>query len=216
VEQFRTDMIEVRDWVRDHPALEPTLEFHITEWGHDSENEPGYDTSYGAAHTVAGAIEMVGVVERAFIFEIQDGKDPEGKPLWGRWGMLQHQDFGSKAKPRYHAVRLLDQVGAERLQLLGKGSWVKALAARETGAEAVRPDGSRSVAQVVLSNFDQMGRNAENVPITFQNIEPGDYTVEIQYLNGRRNQLNVATTAATLRTEVSMPVNDVAFVELVR
>ncbi len=215
VDQFRKDMIEVRTWIKDFPALEPTLEMHITEWGHDSENHSGYDTNYGAAHTAAAAMEMVGVVDQAFVFEIQDGKDPNGQALWGRWGLLQHQDFGSRAKPRYHALKLIDQLGAERLQLLGKGSWVKGLAAREVGPAAQRPNGT-VVAQVALSNFDQFGRHSEIVPITFQNIEPGQFTVDITYLNGRKNQVQVATDAATLRTEVSMPANDVALVELLQ
>ncbi len=215
IDQYRTDMIEAQTWLSNYPQLQPTLELQITEWGHDSENHPGYDSSYGAAHTVAAAIEMIGVVDKAFVFEIQDGKDPNGDALWGRWGLLQHQDFGSRSKPRYQALRLLDRLGQERLQLLGKGSWVKAAAAREIGPAAERTSG-QVVAQVALSNFDRFGRHAEVVPITFQNIEPGEFTVNVQYLNGRQNQYNIATTAATIRTEVSMPANDVAFVELIQ
>lgn len=206
VDQYRKDMSEVQAWVSQYPQLEPTLEFHITEWGHDSNNHPGYDSSFGAAHTVAGAIEMVGVVERAFVFEIQDGKDPAGQTSWGRWGLLQHQDVGGKQKPRYAALKMLDRIGDQRLQLLGKGSWVKALAARNPAGHT----------EVVISNYDSAGRHGETVPVTFQNIEPGSYTVTKEYLNGQKLVENVATTAALLQTMVPMQPNTVSFVTLMK
>lgn len=206
VDQYRKDMTEVSSWISQYPQLEPTLEFHITEWGHDSNNHAGYDSSFGAAHTVTGAIEMVGVVERAFVFEIQDGKDPAGAASWGRWGLLQHQDVGGKQKPRYAALKMLDRISDQRLQLLGKGSWVKALAARNPAGDT----------EVVISNYDSAGRHGETVPVTFQNIEPGNYTITKEYLNGQRLVENVATTAALLQTMVPMQPNTVSFVTLVK
>lgn len=203
IDVYRTDISDIRQWLAKYPQLEPTLELHLTEWGHDSQNHQGYDTTYAAAHTVAGAIEMVGVVERAFVFEIQDGKGPDGKTHWGRWGLFTHKDAGATAKPRYYGLRLLDRIGEERLQLLGKGTWVKALAARSNGAF-----------QVVLSNFDHNGRHGETVPITFDKIEPGNYTITQEFLGGRKVISEVATTAAVLQTFVTMPPNSVAFVEM--
>jgi xylan 1,4-beta-xylosidase len=205
LDQYRDDMTEVRTWLAKYPQLEPTLELHITEWGHDSNVHPGYDGSLGAAHTVAGSIEMVNVVERAFVFEIQDGKNGEGKEYWGRWGLFTHQDFGGKPKPRYHGLRMLDKIGDQRLQLLGKGSWVKALAARDAEGNT----------EVVIANYDQSGRNTETVPLTFENIQPGEYTIKTEYLGGRQNTVKVATDAAVLRTFVPMSPNSVSFVELV-
>lgn len=206
LDQYRDDMVEARSWLQAYPQLEPTLELHITEWGHDSNNNAGYDTTFGAAHTVAGAIEMIGVVQRAFAFEIQDGKDPAGQEYWGRWGMFTHQDLGAKAKPRYQAMRMLDKIGNQRLQILGKGSWVKAAAARDD-------DGNT---EVVIANYDQNSRHAENVPLTFRNIEPGEYTIRKEFLGGRQSNEKVATTAAVLQTFVQMPINSVAFIELIK
>jgi hypothetical protein len=206
IDQYRKDMFDARSWLADYPQLEPTVELHITEWGHDSNVHPGYDTMYGAAHTVAGAIEMVGVVDRAFAFEIQDGKDPKGQEKWGRWGLFTHNDFGGKPKPRYSALRFMDRIANQRLQLFGKGSFVKALAARtETGST-----------QILMANFDKNSRNIENVPITFQNIEPGIYTLTTEYLGGRRQVSEVATTAAELQVNVPMQVNTVGLVELAK
>lgn len=204
IDQYRRDMVQIRDWLRAYPALEPTLDLHITEWGHDSENHAGYDGGYSAAHTTAAAMEMVGIVDRAFVFEIQDGKDPAGKQYWGRWGMFTNSDSGAVAKPRYWGLRMLDRIADQRLQILGKGTWVKALAAKTDSGNT----------QVVLSNFDPRGRNTEQVPIRFTNIQPGAYTVIKEYLNGQRQVENIATTAAELQTTVFMPTNTVSFVEL--
>ena len=203
---FKKDMFEAKTWLAKYPQYEPTLELHITEWGHDSNNHSGYDNNFGAAHTVAGAIEMIGVVDRAFVFEIQDGKDPEGKTHWGRWGMFTHKDVGGAPKPRYSALKLLDRIGDQRLQLLGKGSWVKA-------AAALNEQGNP---QVIMANFDRSGKHAENVPITFKNITPGQYTLVKEYLGGRKQTESVATDAAEIQVRVPMTPNAVSLIELIK
>lgn len=202
--QYKKDMTEVQTWAQAYPQLAATLEYQITEWGHNSDNDPGYDNNLGAAHTAATSMEMVGVVKRAFAFEIQDGKDPAGKGSWGRWGLFTHQDFGSSPKPRYQALKLLDQIGNSRLQLLGKGSWVKALAAQ----------GDQGQTQVVLANYDPQGVHSETVPVTLLNIAPGAYNVTEHYLSGARQSFQVATSAAALQFTVPMPANSVNFVEV--
>ena len=205
VDQYRKDMADVQNWLQKYPSL-ANIELHITEWGHDSNNHPGYDNNYGAAHTVAGAIEMVGVVDKAFVFEIQDGKDATDKPYWGRWGLFTHQSAGAKPKPRYWALRMLDRIGLQRLQLFGKGSWVKALAALSTEGNP----------QVVLANYDQAGKHSELVPVTFQDIIPGNYVVKKEFLSGQKSQENVATTSTALPITVPMTANSVGFVELIK
>ena len=205
IDQYKQDMTEARTWLAQFPQLEPTMELHITEWGHDSEVQAGYDTTFGAAHTVAGSIEMVGVVERAFAFEIQDGPDPEGKQYWGRWGMFTAANTTVTAKPRYYALQMLDSIGDQRLSLLGKGYWVKGLAARNAAGNA----------EVVLANYDRLGRNTENVPVTFTNIQPGSYTISKKFLNGQLLTEKVATTEAALQINVAMSANTVAKVELI-
>jgi hypothetical protein len=70
------------------------IEKIITEAGHNSRNDPGFDTGYAAAHTLSLSRSLTGLVDRIFTFEIQDGKDPAGQALWGRWGLFTHPDFG--------------------------------------------------------------------------------------------------------------------------
>ncbi len=206
LDQYAQDMKSVRQWVQEFPQLEPTLEFQITEWGHDSNNHAGYDSQYGAAHTVAGAIAMGNYVQRAFAFEIQDGKDPNGKNLWGRWGLFTHNDFGANSKPRYRGLKMLDSIADQRLQINGLGSWVKALAAKNTNGDT----------EMIIANFDANAAHSELVPITFINIEPGTYTLSKEFLSGSKQTQEIATTAAALRAEVFMPVNDVAKIKLIK
>ena len=206
LEQYVTDMNSVREWIQAYPQLEPTMEFQITEWGFDSNNNPGYDTQYGAAHAVAGAIAMSNNVQRAFAFEIQDGKDPAGKNYWGRWGLFTHNDFGANSKPRYRALKMLDSIADQRLQITGLGSWVKALAAKND-------DGST---ELIIANFDAKAKHSETVPITFINIEPGTYTLSKEFLGGTKQSQEIATTAAALQAEIFMPTNEVAKVRLTR
>lgn len=206
LEQYAIDMNSVREWIQAYPQLEPTMEFQITEWGFDSNNNPGYDTQYGAAHAVAGAIAMSNNVQRAFAFEIQDGKDPAGKNYWGRWGLFTHNDFGANSKPRYRALKMLDSIADQRLQITGLGSWVKALAAKND-------DGST---ELIIANFDAKAKHSETVPITFINIEPGTYTLSKEFLGGTKQSQEIATTAAALQAEIFMPTNEVAKVRLTR
>ena len=205
IDQYKQDMTEVRSWIRQYPQLEPTVEFHITEWGPDSEVNPVYDSSYSAAHTVATSIEMIGVIQRAFLFEIQDGKSPEGKEYWGRWGMFTHGDFGAKPKPRFRAMQLLERLGEERLVLLGKGTFVKAVASRFI-------DDGKIV--IVLANFDSWGRNIESVPVSVLDLEPGEYTVSITYLNKPATTQKMSTEEGALKLTVPMTAQEVAAVEI--
>lgn len=207
LEIYPEDMANVRNWVAAYPQLEPTLEFHITEWGHDSNNSPGYDGQLSAAHTVAGSATMLNLVQRAFVFEIQDGKDPKGQQNWGRWGMLTHNDSGAQPKPRYQALKMLERLSSQRLPIQGQGSWVKGLAAKNTTTGGT---------QVLLANYDSASRHSEQVPLTFTDITPGSFTLKQETLNGRVSQTQVATTAAQLQVTIPMSPNDVIWVELTK
>ena len=101
---------------------------------------------------------------------------------------------------------MLDRIADQRLQITGKGSWVKALAAKNESNNT----------EVIMVNYDPRGRHSEQVPVTFQNIVPGKYTVNIQNLNGRRSQQQIATDSAIIRTEIPMAANNMVFLELIR
>jgi uncharacterized integral membrane protein len=227
VDVFAQDIQQATSWKLRYPALAgDNFELHITEWGPDSENHTAYDTKYGAAHAAAAGIYMANRLDKAFVFEIQDGKDANGSQYWGRWGLLTHQDFGSTIKPRYNVLKLMNRLRGQRLGLSGQGSWVKAMATGQVAGtkQANKPAGSQlgelanqdepgvkimDPIMVLLANFDQYGQHSEAVPITFENIEPGDYEFTLEYLSGRTQVQPIATTAAKLGTVVSMPPNSV-------
>jgi hypothetical protein len=87
IEVYEEDVRKIDEFIADHPQY-GNIEFHITEWGHDPKNDEGYDGSYSAAQTVTVATELIGKIKRAFVFEIEDGKDPGGKEYWGVGGLL--------------------------------------------------------------------------------------------------------------------------------
>ncbi len=201
--QFFTDMSNARAWLETHPERSLDLELVITEWGHNSEVDKGYDGVYGAAHTMAGAMEMVNLVDKAFVFEIKDGPDPAGQKYWGRWGLLTHESQGITAKPRYYALKMLNELAPNRLSLTGKGTWVKGLAAQ---------DGN--TAQVLLANYDPKAQHTELVPVTFTNLMTQNFLLEESWLSGKKQSFNLATTAAELKHEVMMPVNSAVMLKL--
>ncbi len=201
--QFDKDFEQANQWKAANPGL-ANLQLHITEFGHDSNVHPGYDTGFGAAHTAAAGIEMVGNINRGFVFEVEDGKDPKGQERWGRWGLLTNHEFGANIKPRYLALRLMNRISGNRLRLSGKGTWVKAVASK-----------NGLYTEMLLANYDQYGKHSENVPVKFTNIFPSNYQLEITDLGGNTRRVPLATTAAELATTVFMPANSVMFLRLV-
>ncbi len=201
IDSYRNDFSDIKNWLSASPQFS-NVELHITEWGHNSDIDPGYDTSYGAAFTAAVAIEMVGNIQRGFVFEIQDGKGPS--EYWGRWGLFTHGDYGAHAKPRYYALKFIDSnTGPERVSILGKGSWVKGMASHNGDSTTV-----------VLANYDSAGQHAENVPVTFKSLAGANFVIQQLFLDGRSLRQEVATTAAELQTFGVMAPNSVAAVTI--
>lgn len=202
IEQFQNDVTQATTWMKNNPQL-ANMELNITEWGHDSENNKGYDTSYAAAHTAAVATELIDSITKAFVFELQDGQSPEGKTYWGRWGLFTNASVGSTAKPRYYALQLIDQIGNTRLQMLGKGTWVKGMAAKDN-----------DVVSIVLANFDTAGLNSETVPVTLTNITAKTYTLDGSFLDGTRLSQTLQVQNGQLQFSVPMSPNSVVFLKL--
>jgi hypothetical protein len=156
----------------------------------------------GAAHTAAVGIESVGNLDLGFPFEVEDGKDPAGKERWGRWGVLTNRDFGANIKPRYLAMRLMNRIDGTQLRLLGKGTWVKALATK---------NGDHY--ELLLANYDRYSSHTENVPVTWTNIAPGTYLMEITDLSGTTRKLPLTSDGTKLTTSISMSANSVMLVK---
>jgi len=202
LEQYEKDVKQVRAWAENIPAL-VNLKFYVTEWGHDSEVDGGYDTRFGAIHTIAGARAMMGAVDRAFVFEIKDG--PGNEKLWGRWGLLTHEKFGTpEKKPRYFALDFLNGLGPFRVSASGEGSWVKSIGSTNESGNL----------KVLVVNYDPRGAHGEAVPITFENLPTGNFNYSRKDFMGQGRSLKVATTSASWKTTEYMAPNSAMMLSL--
>jgi len=172
----------------------------LSEWGPDPENNPAYDNQIGAAHMMAVMQEIMGGIHKAFVFEIMDGKDPQGKNFWGRYGLISHESSGLISKPRYLMIEWLNQLGETRLALNGEGSFVKGIAASNNNNKEV---------QIYLVNYDKYNSHWETVPVTVKNLKPGNYQVIKQKLNDSQQISPLTITSGTYVTSEILKPNEV-------
>ncbi len=166
---YTDDIIKLNKWLSESSRYDrfKNLERIISEWGYDSEKNPIADTEVGAAHTLASIRNFVNAdIDSAFLFEIKDGVSPS-------WGILDHQ--GNK-KPRWYALQMLNALNGNQIIVEGEGTFVTALASKN--ADKI---------SLVLTNYDQDGRNTEAVPVVFKNLTPGKYSLTKTYLNGKKD-----------------------------
>jgi len=194
---YADDMININNWLspvqyRKYQIL-PKI---ISEWGYDSDPNPMADTDIGAAYTIASIRNFINYnFEMALLFEIKDGPSP-------RWGILSYE---GQEKSRYRALKLLNLLEGDELQVNGEGSHVSALSSV-----------SEEKTTAVLVNYDEDNKNTELVPLTFTNLKNGQYTITINYLEGNSVTIpNVSTTNNQLRRDILMKPNTVIGLEII-
>lgn len=198
LDQYEKDAKQARKWAENIPAL-VNLKFYVTEWGHNSEVDKGYDGKLGAIHTLAGARVMMGAIDRAFLFEIKDGPGPE--KYWGRWGVLTHEKFGPpEKKPRYYALQFLNNLGPYRVGVSGEGSWVKSIASTDDNGNL----------KIMVVNYDPKGAHSEAVPMTLENLPKSNFKITRTDFMGSSRTLNIATTSANWKTSEFFSPNSAA------
>jgi len=199
---FEKDMRTIEAYLGKYPQF-ATLEKLITEWGSDSENSSLHDGTYDAAHTIAIVRRFLTRLDWGFSFEIKDGKSPENKAFWGRWGLLTHEDFGTRPKPRYYAFDWLNRLKGQRLSVAGEGSHISAIASK---------DGNKVF--VLMVNFDPRGQHYENVPVTITNLNPGSkYRLETTRFSGTSLQVEEISASSTgsIGRMIPMPTQSIIF-----
>jgi len=175
----------------------------ITEWGPNSENSSVNDSQFAAAHLVATTSKIYKWVDFAFIFEIKDGPDPNGQQYWGRWGILTHEKNGVVKKPRYQALSLLNKLKGQDLPIIGEGTFVTGIAAKEN-----------NIIRLILSNFDQEEKHTEAFPVTFNNLDLANYTLTQTKLNGEKISTKETAENGTINKFINLGVNEVVLLEL--
>lgn len=198
VNDFVTDIANVNKWLLDHPKYTST-ELIITESGHNSEIDLGYDNDFSAIHTLAMYAATFQKIGKIFVFELKDGPGPE--KLWGRWGLLTNENFGTPlAKPRYHAIKLLNLMQGRWYPLYGQGTWVKAMATT---------DGM--VARVLLVNFNPYYQYSENVQLKLIDLKQGDYVLRRTDIKGIVSESSITVADKSWASDIKMQPNS-AFV----
>jgi hypothetical protein len=118
--------------------------------------------------------------------------------------LLTSPNSGSQPKPRYQALTKLNQLGDQQLSLVGVGSWVKAIASRDT----------TGAIKLIVTNYDQENKHIETVPITFKRLTNQNYTLTTEYLNRPPQTINLTAVDGTLTQSLPMPPNTVALLTL--
>jgi hypothetical protein len=132
-----------------------------------------------------------------------DGKDPEGKPFWGRYGLLTHHSLGLQPKPRYQLMLWLESLQGQRLLLNGEGSWVKAIGVK-----------NGNVITIYIVNYDQYSSHREAVPLVINNLTPGNYSVKNETFNGTVTTKTIQITAGTFADQVNLAPNQIVRISL--
>ena len=157
---------------------------------------------YAAAHTAAVVRQLIqGQPAYLFHFSPKTVRPKEGDG----WGLVTHENNGKKLKPRYYVYNFLDAMKGTMLELTGEGSWVTGFASTQN-----------NTIRIMLVNFDANGTHTENVPITINNLEPGNYTWRERFLLGRDTTLTETVSETSLTKELFMPSQSVAILEVTK
>jgi hypothetical protein len=203
IDDYTDDIIKLNKWLGESPKYNryEKLPKIISEWGYSSEKNPIADTEVGAAHTIASLRNLLNArLELAFLFEIKDGPSLS-------WGILTHD---GKEKPRYQALKLLNSLEGSQIIIDGEGSNVSAIASK-TEEKIV----------LILTNYDESGRNYEAVPVSFKDLDGTKYNLTKRYPDGRSDtMLNVQPVNAEIRLTgekaIVMPANTIVSLELAK
>ena len=200
-EIFAQDSIKIRNNLKNFPSLSQ-VPLMLTEWGIDSGKSELNNQDIAAAFTIAAVSSFENTIEGSFVFEIKDGPPPFG----GKWGLFTHE-LASRpltAKPRYKAFEYLSKITGDKLSLLGQGSYVRSMAVKT-------PTGIR----VILANYDFSGKNIENVPITFTNLDPYTYDLTYDYpLQDQSGFFEIVTSSGVINKSFIMQPNSILYLEL--
>lgn len=200
-DDYTQDIINLNKWLGEDPKYDrfENLPKIISEWGYDSEKNPIADTDVGAAHTVASLRNLISArLEQSFLFEIKDGPSLS-------WGILTYE---GKEKPRYKALKMLNALDGNQLVVDGEGSNVSAIASINDVSIVL-----------ILTNYDETGRNYEAVPVTFKNLDGANYKLTKTFLNGLSDTtLNITPTNGEIKLvgdkALILPANMIVSLEL--
>lgn len=196
-EDYTKDLVDLNGWLAENNPKYQNIPKIISEWGYDASYNPMAETDGGAAYTIASIRNLVtNGLEMAFSFEVKDGPTP-------RWGILSYTGF---RKPRFYALRFLNLLQGLRLDVVGEGTYVRALSSFDPATGKI---------VIVLVNYDPAQKNDELVPVNFMNIADGNYQMTLTYTNGQTVTFkDLVATGSQLQRSILMKPNMVIGLEL--
>ncbi len=99
----------------------------------------------------------------------------------------------------------MNEIRGSRLYIKGEGSWVSAVAARDTDSQTI---------SVMLVNFDPQSSHVEQTSLNILHIPNGVYRVKKTRLNQTPTEQSIVITDQTYTTEALLPVNSVLLLQL--
>lgn len=186
-DHFTNDLDEIEKLFQSFPGV-AKIEKVISEAGPDSEVNAINDNHFSAAHTAFISRLLLDRVDLIFTFEVKDSFGDVD--FWGRWGVVSYQN---QLKPRYFALQALAELPGQQLAVSGEGSFVKAIAAREENRY-----------QLLLINYDRRSLHSESVPISWQNLSPGQYQLRQAALDINHPVLETTSTIIINLTTTSL------------
>lgn len=199
---FAEDLRILQNLLNNFPRF-INLPIIISEWGSEAGNSVFHDVNFDAIHALSVIRQLIDRVDKAFTFEIKDGFGT--KQYWGRWGLITHEKYGLIKKPKYYALKFLNNLSGERLKVDGEGSFVTGLAVKD--GDNIR---------LLLVNYDTDQNNSENVPITFANLPRAVYSLKIQFLFGGKTEEYVKAQNGIITHEIYLPRQSAVLLELTK
>ena len=197
---FEKDLDNLNNIISNFPQYF-AIEKLISEIGPNSEPDSWYDNQLAGIHLISLSTKLTGKIHRLFTFEPVDGPTPRASNSSG-WGLITHPNNGLKPKPRYYALQFLNQLQGSLLSLTGNGSWVTGISSKQG-----------ETSKLLLVNYDPNQTHTEIVPITFQNLTPGQYSLKTTNYLGNSTTKKIMTTA-NYQDKIYMEPNTALILEL--
>ncbi len=199
---YEQDISVVRGVTKRFPSF-ASIPLVLSEWGPDSEINPIYDQESSAAFTLVTIRRIVDKMALLMPFGVKDGPSPNGQALWGRWGILTHDAFGAKPKPRYEALRLLSALNGQRVKVTGEGTYVEAFAAVENNR-----------VRVLVAYYDPQNPVDQLVPITIKGLINGTYSYQERNLQKEVASLQDTVVGGELKKTLLLAPFGIRLVQL--
>lgn len=181
------------------------LEILWTEWGvAPTHGAPLHDSAFGAPFILRGMKSAMGRMSALAYWVLSDHFEELGRPQRLRANGFGLLSVGNLRKPRFHALRLLEELGPvllrHRLSGDGAGSLVDALAATtEDGrVDVLVWNGSFDPGQ-----WEGVPELTRTVACVLEGLPPGPVNLEIARIDGERSNF-----FASLPPEVRWPTGD--------